>query len=540
MATIFRIGGTDKRRELIAAHKREDVSFEIQMVSGQSVEYFSKSTGFVLLNKKKKTYLDLSYMQKAVSCAMLSMGVPLELREFYYTLRSHPELAGPWGAMEPKGIYASVLRAINDLEIICDVGREKFTIGHLSKGFIFDAHSYSYANKVKRIAFSEYLARHLNEEPWEIETTQNIIIVEKNSAASRLVDLGFSELTNSMIVTVGGNFNRAVWELTKGMKDKKNLLFICDGDAFGDDMLRTIAVGTMNSRHLDYKFPPNKNPNIHLVGLWPSVGERIGLPNDVEQKRPMNNPHTKKRVEFLKRYDLVDPRDIATWERNQTFELEALSTAYLSTTTRKPIGMAIMLIEYMRIKNIPIKVPIPDDIKEQFDQAAHDELKSEIEEGLEIGSPKERLLEMVAEYIDGLTSEAATKIYNERVGALEKCLEEVTEKEIIFHINQQFIQDPNRSSYDLRAIAHKLKTPCEINMDWDSEGFVGEIRDNLVEYTEQLSRDEGWEYKIEFTPIHNETHLDDVYDIALNKLGAKPEDCAVIREALEWRFGTDA
>jgi len=104
--------------------------------------------------------------------------------------------------MAQESIYASVLNHINMLEITADIDRAEFTMGNMSKGFIYDAHSYSFSDKERKVGFTETIARNLPE--WELETTANILIVEKNSAATRLVEMGFSELTNTCIVTVGG------------------------------------------------------------------------------------------------------------------------------------------------------------------------------------------------------------------------------------------------------------------------------------------------------------------------------------------------
>jgi len=467
------------------------------------------------------------------------MGPKLELREFYYTLRQTPDLIRYFADLKPETIYGAVLDSINVTEILADYDRDLFTMGNLSKGFIFDAHSVSFYDKDRKVGFTESISRTL--EDYQLETTQNIIVVEKNAAATRLVELGISELTNSCIVTVGGNFSRAIWSLTERFKDKKNLLFICDGDVYGDDMMRTIEFGTMNSRHLPYKFPKVKFANIHLTGLFPSVGEKLGLPNDVEQKRPLNNPYAKKRLEFLERYNLVDERDIDAWRRNNTYELEALSTTFRNTKD-EPVGLGIYLIEYMRLNDIPIKPPLPSDeeLKKKFDQAAKDEFWSEIEAEVITQSPKQDLLTTMEQLIDNKSREIITEIYDEHEEELKDCLEQVGPKEIKFHINKQFSDNPSRSGYDLRAIAHKLKTTFNIDVNWNADDIKKLIEDALVKYIDDLSEaGKLWDSDIEFTPIHNETKTEDVYDMALKAIGADPKDAEKIREALQWRLDNE-
>ena len=220
MAEIFQVQNTDKRKEFIESIEKGEPVLA-QKPSGQDVEYFSPETGFCLLKKEAFLSPSKKFMQRVYACAKLSLGAALELREFYYTIRQTPELAQYFSGVKPDLIYQVVLNSLNQMEIICDVDRHKFTMGNLSKGFIFDAHSYSFRDKEKKVGFTETIARTLD--PSELETTSNIIFVEKglesfskpsrNAAATRLVEMGFSELTNSCIVTAGGKG----WDLSSGL-----------------------------------------------------------------------------------------------------------------------------------------------------------------------------------------------------------------------------------------------------------------------------------------------------------------------------------
>ena len=165
-------------------------------------------------------------------------------------------------------------------------------------------------------------------------------------------------------------------------------------------MNRGIQYGTINSAHLPYKFPPSKYKNIYLAGLYPSVAEEIGLPNDAEQKRPLSNRSARTRLEFLERHNLINQKDLDTWRRNKTYELEALSTSFRDDKGN-PIGLGIYLIEYMRLKNIPIKPPLPPDdvLKKQFDEEAKKELYSEIEEEVFGQSPENDLRALILSLI---------------------------------------------------------------------------------------------------------------------------------------------
>jgi len=518
---------------------KNNITYLGQQTSGNEVEFFSPETGFILLKRETEHDPWKAYVQRAAKCAELSLGAKLELREFYYTMLQTPHLIEPFTNLKPETIYGAILDSINDMEILADIDRDDFTMGNLSRGFIFDAHSWSYYNKEKKVGFTETIARTL--ERYELEATQNVLVIEKNAAATRLVELGISELTNSMIVTVGGNFNRAIWALTERMKNHKNLLFMCDADVYGDDMLRTIEFGTMNSRHLPFKFPPTTWKNIYLTGLFPSIGERLGFPNDIEQRRPLSNPYAQKRLEFLERYNLMDQVDIETWRRNKTYELEALSTAF-KNEKGEPVGLGIYVIEFMRIHNIPIKPPLPPDeeLKRLFDEQAREELRVEIETEVTSQSPKEQLISLVQKFMDEKIRELIDEIYERFIDDLEECLESVGPKEIKFQINKQYQENPKRRSYDLKELAHKLKTVFDVTVNWNAEEIVKIVEGALEDYIRQLSEaGKLWDADVEFTPLENEEEQKDVYDMALEEIGADPEDAKKVREALTWRFGRE-
>ena len=528
---IFQIRNTDKRKEFVKKELEKS-----QKINGKDVEFFRDDVGFVLLEKEAKIRYNTAMVQRALSVAVLSGKAPRELREFYYTLRTTPELVKPFATGNDDAIYPLTLRAICDLEILCDINRDQFTMGNLSKGFIYYFHSPIFGQKERKITFTEVIARSImkpeKEEEWQCGNCENIIVVEKNAAALRMVELGLSEFTNSIIVTVGGNFNRAIWELASRFKDSKNMIFMADADAYGVDMLRTIQAGTESSRHLSYKFPPSRYPKVYLAGFFPSIGESLGLPNDVEQKRPLQNPFVRQRVNFLMNHGLLDQRDYDTWARDKTYELESLSAGF-ENEKGEPIGLGIYIVEYMRMFNIPVKPPMPpdDQLKKDFDEAARKELQREIDE--KIAYPK--FFWSYYNWLTALKEELKTKIYDSLLPKYEEALAQIGPKEIKFHIWKQFEEDPKRASYDLAAIAHKIKTKFDIIIDWALEKFEEALDEAKTDY-------EGPEPETdtEFTPIHNEVNYDpNGYDLVLKRIGAKEEDVVKVRQALLTRFMDD-
>ena len=528
---IFEIRRSDKRRQFIKKELERT-----QLISGKTVEFFRDDVGFVLLEKDGKIKYNTAMIQRALSAAILSEKAPRELREFYYTLRTTPDLVKPFVTGKDDAIYPLTLRAINDLEILCDINRDQFTIGNLSKGFLYYFHSPIFGQKERKITFTETIARTImkpeKEEEWQCGNCENIIIVEKNAAALRMVELGLSEFTNSIIVTVGGNFNRAIWELASRFKESKNLIFMADADAYGVDMLRTIQVGTESSRHLSYKFPPKKYPKIYLAGFFPSIGESLDLPNDVEQKRPLQNVFVKQRVHFLMSHGLLDQRDYDAWAHDKTYELESLSAGF-ENEKGEPIGLGIYIVEYMRMFNIPVKPPIPPDdkLKKEFDEAAKTELIREIHEAVNYPTFFWDLYKFFTDHKATLE----TRILEDLMPAYEECLEKVTPKEIKFHIWKQYEADPKIAQYDMAAIAHKLKTKFEIKVDWAMEDFA-----NSFEQLQQTYEQPEFTNNVEFTPIHNETSYEpNGYDLVLKRIGAKDKDVEKVRQALLTRFIDD-
>ena len=536
MSQIFRIRGTDKRQSYIARFDAEE-PFTTQKAAGKSVEVFHPDYGFLLLDEDHLVNFKQVQSARVRSVAELSLGPQLELREFYYTLRGKPELVRPF--QTTANIYAAVLASINDLEVFCDVKRSSFTVGNLPRGFIHYGHSYDYGRAETPIGFTENIARGGIAEH-EIRHAQNIIHMEKMAASTRLVSMGFSKLTNSVITTTGGNFTRAVYELANRFHDKKHMTFFCDGDAFGNDMLRALEFGTMASRHLtlDQAFSQKKNPLVHIAGLFPSVAEQIGLPNDVEQKRPMSNPAVKKRVEFLQRYDLVDGRDLDTWERDKTYELEAMSTKY-TNPAGEPVGLGIYLTEYMRINDIPCKPqPTKDDdrLVDAFRGTVENSFENQLTNAVAGDSPTYDLQELIEKKITEITDRIATELREAYFGDVMEKAEAVTADQIREKLLLQYQENPEREIFSLEEVADELVYDFQVNVEWDPEDLKAKVEKSLEDY---VYNREGSIYseEIEFQDLPEpEEKLRPFYDVVEEAIGADPDDCEEVRKALEWRL----
>jgi len=536
MKESFRIQGTDLRRQYINAFDNNE-PFTAQSPTGSQIEHFDSDVGFVLLKENSKVNWKQTSAKRVRSIAELSLRAQLELREFYYTLRGKPELVEPFEKI--KDLYNTVLESIKHMEILCDVNRRDFTVGNLPKGLIHYGHNFQYADVEKPIGFTENLARSVLKD-WDITNAQSFIHLEKAVAATRLAATGFSKLTNSVLTTTGGNFTRAVYTLTERFHNKKHMTFLCDGDVYGNDMLRALEYGTMASRHLtpDQAFPERLNQNIHIAGLFPSVAERIGLPNDLEMKRPSTNEKVMERLEFMERYGLADIRDIATWRRDQTFELEAISSAF-TDPKGDPIGLPIYLTEFMRIKEIPCKPePTDDDDKllRAFRREAEESFKADVTVAVGTDSPEYDLKRLIEDKIEEIIDRIKDEIIDEHLDKLMQKADAVTADQIREALLHQYQDNPYREIFDLQEVVQELTKEFDITVEWDPDNLMQKVEDTLEDYVSDREGDIYTE-EIQFQDLPEpEEELRSFYDVVEDKIGAKPEDCEKVREALEWRL----
>jgi len=531
--TIFQIKNRDKRYDVIRQLEAGE-KVMTQQISGSDVEYFTPDYGFILL--EQNDYLNPTTIrgQRIKAVAELSLGPKLALREFYYALRGKPNLVESFKTSSD--IYEAVLSSIMDTEIACDVDRANFTVGNLAQGTVFYGHHWQYGDKQKLIGFTEDVARKVLN-PWEIRDAMMFIHLEKNSAAGRLHTMGFSELTNSVITTCGGNFTRAVYALTKRFIGDKAMLFFCDGDAYGNDMLRTLEYGSMNSRHmtLDQAFPSSTNSNVYLAGLYPSVCEVLNIPNDVESKRPMSNPQVKQRVEFLERYGLVNQKDLTTWERNKTYELEALST-YFTDSRGNPIGLGIYLVELMRIKNIRCKPAPPEDDNELhalFREEMNTELLEKISTAVELEDPRSAVQKLVSDELTAMIDGIKKNIYENHLDEMKTAVNNSEIAAVRDELELQYQRSPRREKYNMREITDDL-VKVDIEIDWALDKLKADIKTALEEYKKNAAKVTDRTEVYEFEPSM-ET-LVPFYDVVERAIGANPADCERIQKALEWRL----
>jgi DNA topoisomerase VI subunit A len=364
-AVVFRITGTDRREELLKTKGKVTA----QALGGRDIDYFSSETGFVLLRKTRQYSTEAMPLTRVLAlCKLMQDNLPMGLRDGYYTIRQTPTLTVPFKGV--KDIYSAYLHSINDMEIIADVERSVFFEGKFPKGIIYYPFNTTYGNTDKFIGFTENIARSVLKAE-DVEHACNIVAIEKGAATVPLAEGKFSRLTNSLLVTTGGFYTRGISQLIQRFMNDKNVWLWTDGDVWGVYMREVIRLGSMTSRHLDDKI---RHANVINAGLKPSIARELGLPNDTEEKRPLEKPEARERIALLKRIGFPK-EDIKVFEDNYTFELEALKTAFRDKSGKRQIGQELYLTKLMELMDKDVK-PIPDWTSETLQNRAEDILRT--------------------------------------------------------------------------------------------------------------------------------------------------------------------
>ena len=542
----FKMENKDRRKEFLEAE--ETGANYISQDSSHNLIEFDRKEGFYL-QKKSKLYKNWTSkgLKQLFSIIALSVKSTLELREFYYTLRTDESLSEPYATVD--NIYQAVVSRINEAEIVCDVPREAFTVGNFPKGFLYYQYSKAFGNPEKKIGFTENIARSVLKTS-EVKYAQTLIHIEKGAAATRLVSLGFSELTNSIIETTTGNVTRATEILISRLKIEKNVISFCDADSYGMDMHRALQFGSMNRAYLE-----NKNPELEVAGLFPSVAEELNLPNDVEAKLPLNRPAFLKRMEFMKKYNLLDKRDEAVWMRNKTYELESLSPKYVSTKmkdsktgTYQPVGLAVYLIEFMRLKGIPLK-PKPtendEDLMEEFKSYFNCKLDSKLNKEIDVSVDIDT--DSIDEVLYNFVTKVKEVVINRHKNRIDSFLESMTPEKIRRLIKLYYTKHPHNEVYSMDNIVGNyldvvkvdvhianILQKIEDEIERTLESIIPKMEDDLERVFEET--DQRIESEFNIKEINIPDNIPSQYTIAEKKMGIKQKDAEEVRKALKHRI----
>jgi len=520
---IFKVQGTDRRREILQTEE----PFYAQAVGGKNVEYFSPETGFVLLRKDKRYNPKSTLVQRVKAICDLSLhNPPMGLRDGYYTIRQSPHLIGPFRSTQ--NIYQAYLQSINHLEIICDVDRATFVEGRTPKGLIFYPHHYTYGNIDKPVGFTENIARHVLKD-YEIENCMNIIAIEKLASAVPLAASKFPKLTNSLLVTTGGFYTRGIATIIKRFMDYKTIWLWTDADVWGVYMREVIRLGSMNARHLDDKI---RHPNVINAGLKPAVARELGLPNDIEEKRPLEKPESRKRIELLRMVGFPE-EDLKVFQDNYTFELEALNVAFRDRDNN-PVGQALYLAKLMELLDRPIK-PIPDwdaewlkeQAKHELERITSNKLRDSITFDTEL---KQAISEAVTEKVQELVEEVISQHLEKVQEKLD--LDDDHIKALIYdwyknHLEKEYIP---ASVIPKKAFEVNIRSVPKETIEAKVKEFKAKLKEIVKELLEELKLEVDVVTKD--VPKPNTTKRD-LYRQVYKELKIRPEDERRMEEALK-------
>lgn len=539
----FEIQDRDLRHQFIEAFESQK-PFITQIPRGKEVEKFDGKYGFYLAKYEAPINFSQKQVRRTYALAKFSLMFPkLGLRELYYALRQNPDLVKFFN-VRPEDLYSEILERINTLEILADVDRIKFTISTSSKGYIFYPYSRNFGDKKRKVAFTEELAVSTLK-PEDLPDIQNIVVIEKESGANRLIEMGFPELTNTSVITVGGMFNRAVFRFAQKFGKDYPLTFFCDGDVYGSKILSTVTMGSARSRHLNLRA---KGGRVYVAGLYPSVGEAIGLPNDVEEKRPLSNKEARKMLEHLRKFGLVSESDVTTWENNKTYELEALSTSF-TNNKGEPIGLGIYITEFMRLNRISPK-PLPtNNDRKAFD----DTVITKIENRLRPSIPKDFIKDAIKRIEDELLDVIYGAEYNIQQNEFEKYNDEIInflsnipDEVIKNNLIRQYCYNMRRQRFNTNDLANKVIDEAKTEVVFDEELFneikndidnaIEELIDKVKPKIEELMANAKVKSTLRLKSLEP-TEPCNLYDKVLKELGAKPKDAELIRKALIKRLG---
>ena len=553
----FVITNIDKRNDFIKAFE-DKTEFITQLPPTKSIEGFDPNYGFYLIEKNKKINFEQKQIKRAYAIAKLHQRFPtqLGLREAYYIMeRTQPDLYQYYEGIKPNKLNDEYIDRMNTLEILANVDRIKFTISTMSKGNFFYPFGYYYNDVDRKVGFTEKLASETIQD-YEIPDCQSFLILEKSAAFERLIIMDFPKIINAAMMTVGGMFNRGIFRITKRFETKYPLIYFCDGDVFGAKMTSLIPFGSKRSRHLDLR---SRHENIRIAGLFPSVGEKLGLPNDKSEKRPLNSEEARMMLNHLKIVNIVDDRDIETWERNMTYELESLSAEYLNDK-KEPIGLGIYLIEYYRLNEIQIK-PMPTDrtaeiFKEELEEIIKNRLTPEEPEIFftfltdAIHELRNEIKQEITDFVDN----TYTDVLNENQDTIDDFINDLDDDLIKDNLILQYCEDIKQQKYRRYELIDNTITEasCEIEFDnnlvEDIQESIDEIMEKATkEIVEKLSKAIKPKIKnlldkavinsnVEFNELDDETEVCDLYDRALKEIGAKMEEAELIRNALKVRL----
>jgi len=258
----------------------------------------------------------------------------------------------------------------------------------------------------------------------------------------------------------------------------------------------------------------------------------------------MNTDKGKAMIAFAQKYKSLDERDMQTFRRNKTYELEAMSAKYTSTKPDKegkypPVGLGIYATEIYRFYDIPCKPKPTDDDEElvkAFRRRAQTNFESDVKWALDADSPELPLQNLIENKLLEIIERLKEEIIKKYTDSLTEKVKEVTADQIREKLLHQYQNNPRRENYSLFEVVEEITKEFKIEVEWNPDELLQKVEDTLERYVTDRKGD-IYSETIEFQSLPKpEEELKPFYDVVEEALGARPEDCLEVREAVEWRL----
>jgi DNA topoisomerase-6 subunit A len=213
----------------------------------------------------------------------LEEGRSSTLRELYYLSESWDLEAAQFNSQDDSN------QLIEDLEIVSDVTREDFHMRPEESGATLMGPLYL-REQTRRGEREIHCQEDVGEGGYQIPNNPDtiefldhdadfVLCVETGGMRDRLVENGFDEDHNTIVVHLKGQPARATRRITKRLHDELDLpvVVFTDGDPWSYRIYGSVAYGSIKSAHLSEYLA---TPEAQFVGIQPSDIVEYDLPTD--------------------------------------------------------------------------------------------------------------------------------------------------------------------------------------------------------------------------------------------------------------------
>ena len=246
----------------------------------------------------------------------LDQGRSSTLRELYYLSESWDNEEAHFADQDESN------QLIEDLEIVSEVTREDFHMRPEESGATLMG-PLKLREQTRRGEREIHCQKDVGEGGYQIPNNPDtiefleadidfVLCVETGGMRDRLIENGFDEQYNCLVVHLKGQPARATRRITKRLRDELDLpvVVFCDGDPWSYRIYGSVAYGSIKSAHLSEHLA---TPEARYVGIQPSDIVEYDLPTDPLADSDINALES----------ELTDPRfQTDYWEEQIELQLD--------------------------------------------------------------------------------------------------------------------------------------------------------------------------------------------------------------------------